>query len=110
MKFKQTALVVVVALSSTSLYAVESNPEKDVFFGTTHGHSSWLIDAFGSGNQKSGPEDGYRYPRGEAVTDIRRNLMPEFPACSRDTRVVMAAVRTAYGNRCCAFDSTRRTV
>ena len=39
-------------------HAVESNPEKDVYFSTTHGHSSWSIDAFALGNQKYGPEDG----------------------------------------------------
>ena len=38
---------------SSCLYAVESNPEKDVYFGTTHGHSNWSIDAFGLGNQKA---------------------------------------------------------
>ena len=30
---------------------VPVNPDKDVFFGTTHGHSNWSIDAFGLGNQ-----------------------------------------------------------
>lgn len=45
-------------------------PEKEVFFGTTHAHSSWSIDAFGSGNQKNGPEDGYRFARGEAVSHM----------------------------------------
>ena len=49
---------------------IPSNPEKDVYFGTTHGHSSWSIDAFALGNQKYGPEDGYRFARGEAVTHM----------------------------------------
>ena len=50
--------------------APKANPEKDVYFGTTHGHSSWSIDAFALGNQKYGPEDGYRFARGEAVTHM----------------------------------------
>ena len=60
---------ITMALSSPALYAVESNPEKDVF-GTTHGHSNWSIDAFGLGNQTAGPEDGYRFARGEAVSHM----------------------------------------
>ena len=65
-----SAIAIGMALSSSPLYAVESNPEKDVFFGTTHGHSNWSIDAFGLGNQKSGPEDGYRFARGESVSHL----------------------------------------
>ncbi|MFC1578911.1 DUF3604 domain-containing protein [Pseudomonadota bacterium] len=49
---------------------VSVNPEKDVFFGTTHGHSNWSIDAFGLGNQNAGPEDGYRFARGESVSHM----------------------------------------
>jgi hypothetical protein len=44
--------------------------DREVFFGTTHAHSSWSIDAFGLGNQQSGPEDGYRFARGEAVSHM----------------------------------------
>ncbi len=69
-KLKRSAIAITMALGSSALYAVESNPEKDVYFGTTHGHSSWSIDAFGLGNQKSGPEDGYRFARGEAVSHM----------------------------------------
>lgn len=61
------AFAAFIAFSSASLYAVDSNPEKDVYFGTTHAHSSWSIDAYGVGNQNSGPEDGYRFARGDAV-------------------------------------------
>ena len=46
------------------------HPEKDVYFGTTHGHSSWSLDAFALGNQKYGPEDCYRFARGKAVTHM----------------------------------------
>jgi len=63
-----------VGLSTHALAAgageVPVYPQKDVFFGTTHGHSSWSPDAFGLGNQKNGPEDGYRFARGEAVSHM----------------------------------------
>ena len=61
---------VALLLLAASAHAVEPNPELDVYFGTTHGHSSWSIDAFALGNQKYGPEDGYRFARGEAVTHM----------------------------------------
>ena len=69
-QLKYVAIAVAMILHNSTSYAVESNPEKDVFFGTTHGHSNWSIDAFGLGNQKSGPEDGYRFARGEAVSHM----------------------------------------
>ena len=49
---------------------VPYNVDKEVYFGTTHGHSSWSPDAFGLGNQKAGPEDGYRFARGESVSHM----------------------------------------
>lgn len=49
---------------------VPYNVDKEVYFGTTHGHSSWSPDAFGMGNQTAGPEDGYRFARGEKVTHM----------------------------------------
>ena len=66
---KRSALELLAILGATAAYAAEPNPE-NVYFGTTHAHSSWSIDAFGLGNQNSGPEDGYRFARGEAVTHM----------------------------------------
>ncbi len=63
-------LSAIVALSVGPLHAAESNPDKDVYFGTTHGHSNWSIDVYGLGNQEAGPEDGYRFARGEAVSHM----------------------------------------
>jgi hypothetical protein len=40
------------ALAATPAPAGASTPERNVYFGTTHGHSSWSIDAFAIGNQK----------------------------------------------------------
>jgi len=65
MKFNNAwiaAVVLAACLASTNVMAqVESSAERNVYFGTTHGHSSWSIDAFALGNQKYGPEDGYRF-------------------------------------------------
>ena len=48
----------------------QPNPDRNVYFGTTHGHSNWSIDANALGNSMAGPEDGYRFARGEAVAHM----------------------------------------
>ncbi len=47
---------------------VESNPEREAYFGETHVHTSWSFDAFVFGNTKAGPEDAYKYAMGETIT------------------------------------------
>jgi hypothetical protein len=50
--------------------SASSNRSQDqVYFGQTHAHSSWSIDAFGLGNTL-GPELGFRFARGEAVEHV----------------------------------------
>jgi hypothetical protein len=39
-----------------------------VYWGDTHVHSSWSPDAGGSGNRKLGPDEAYRFARGETIT------------------------------------------
>jgi hypothetical protein len=46
--------------------AVPENPLKDAFFGETHLHTSYSLDAFIGGNRRT-PEDAYRFARGEAM-------------------------------------------
>lgn len=43
------------------------NPDRDVFFGQTHLHTSWSLDAYVIGNTVTGPEEAYRYAMGEPV-------------------------------------------
>ena len=45
----------------------ERNPQRDAFFGETHVHTGWSFDAFIFGNTKTGPEDAYKYGRGETI-------------------------------------------
>ena len=57
-----------VAASMTPLACAEDNPERNVYFGETHLHTSWSIDAFAiSGPTYNGPADAYRYARGETI-------------------------------------------
>jgi hypothetical protein len=53
--------------ASYSPYASESFP-RDVYWGDTHVHSSWSIDAGNAGNTRVGPDEAFRFARGEAIT------------------------------------------
>src|SRR5262245_20000146 len=41
--------------------------DRKVFFGQTHVHTSWSIDAYIIGNHLTGPDEAYRYAQGEAI-------------------------------------------
>jgi hypothetical protein len=43
------------------------NPERDVFFGQTHLHTSWSMDAYIIGNTMAGPEEAYQFALGRPV-------------------------------------------
>ncbi len=44
-----------------------SNPDRDVFFGQTHVHTSWSLDAYVIGNTVTGPEESYQYALGAPI-------------------------------------------
>lgn len=46
---------------------VASNSERNVYFGELHLHTSWSLDAYGFGNQFIGPDEAYRFAKGEEV-------------------------------------------
>jgi Protein of unknown function (DUF3604) len=43
------------------------NPDRDCFFGQTHSHTSWSVDAYLIGNHITTPEDAYKYSMGMPV-------------------------------------------
>jgi len=55
-----------VILTAAPAFAQEV-PQRDVFFGETHVHTSWSFDAYIFGNTKTGPADAYRYAIGEPI-------------------------------------------
>ncbi len=61
-------IALAVALSGLMLSAVAAlatgNPQRDAFFGDTHGHSMLSSDAFGFGNQLT-PDNAYKLARGD---------------------------------------------
>lgn len=45
----------------------QKNPDRDAFFGQTHSHTSWSVDAYLIGNHLTTPEDAYKYSLGMPV-------------------------------------------
>jgi hypothetical protein len=47
--------------------ALQPNPERNAYFGETHIHTSWSVDAWVMGNRITGPADAYKYAQGETI-------------------------------------------
>ncbi len=47
--------------------AADKNPDRNAYFGETHVHTSWSLDAFAIGNMVNTPADAYKYFKGEPI-------------------------------------------
>jgi hypothetical protein len=47
--------------------SAQSNPERDAYFGETHIHTSWSVDAWVMGNRITGPDDALKYAQGQTI-------------------------------------------
>jgi predicted small lipoprotein YifL len=47
--------------------AAQPNPERNAYFGETHLHTSWSVDAWVIGNRLAGPDQAYRYAQGQTI-------------------------------------------
>src|SRR5262245_5168971 len=54
-------------LAVAPAWAAEGNPDRNVYFGQTHSHTSWSMDAYLIGNHATTPEDAYKYSMGLPV-------------------------------------------
>lgn len=54
-----------VGLASAPSFAQEKNPERNVYYGETHLHTSWSFDAYAFGDTQTGPESFYQYATGK---------------------------------------------
>ena len=59
------AAAVAIAFGPSS--AQQRNPERNAYFGETHVHTSWSLDAWLLGNRVTGPADAYKYFKGEPI-------------------------------------------
>lgn len=56
-----------IAQDTGTISDVHSNPLRDAFFGETHMHTAYSLDAYIGGTRLT-PSDAYRFARGESVT------------------------------------------
>jgi Protein of unknown function (DUF3604) len=47
--------------------SAQRNPERDAYFGETHIHTSWSVDAWVMGNRITGPADALKYAQGQTI-------------------------------------------
>jgi len=47
--------------------ALQPNPDRNAYFGETHIHTSWSVDAWLMGNRLTGPDDAYKYAQGQTI-------------------------------------------
>jgi len=59
-----TQLSMAAAAQSAAPVTVPSNPDRDAFFGQTHSHTSWSLDAYIIGNTITGPAEAYQFSMG----------------------------------------------
>jgi hypothetical protein len=45
----------------------QRNPLREAYFGETHVHTGWSFDAYIFGNTLTGPDEAYKYAKGEAI-------------------------------------------
>jgi hypothetical protein len=70
MKTKATVRILafmLLAILATVPALAQGNPEREAYFGETHVHTSWSLDAYIFGNMKTGPEDAYKFAMGQPI-------------------------------------------
>ena len=55
------------ALAGVPGLAQQRNPDRNAYFGETHLHTSWSVDAFLFGNHLTGPADALKYAQGQTI-------------------------------------------
>ena len=45
----------------------QAPPQREAFFGQTHSHTSWSLDAYIIGNHTTGPAEAYQFSMGQAI-------------------------------------------
>src|SRR5215831_3346167 len=68
MRLLLQSLFAILALTLQSpIAAAQPNSERNAYFGETHVHTSWSLDAFSIGNTITTPADAYKYFKGEPI-------------------------------------------
>ena len=69
------------------------NPDRDAYFGETHIHTSWSVDAWVMGNRITGPDEAFKYAQGQVIKhplgfDIKIETPLEFMGVTDDSEYV----------------------
>jgi hypothetical protein len=65
--FAPCLLTLMVASATVPASAQQPNPERNAYFGETHVHTSWSLDAWLFGDRTTDPSDAYKYFKGETI-------------------------------------------
>ena len=60
-------LLAFVLSSAGSARAQSPKPDRNAYFGETHIHTSWSVDAWVMGNRLTGPDDALKYAQGQTI-------------------------------------------
>jgi Protein of unknown function (DUF3604) len=60
------AIITTWTLAASPAFAAP-NPERDAYFGETHIHTSWSVDAWVMGNRITGPDEAFKYAQGQPI-------------------------------------------
>jgi len=60
-------VIAALAMAVSQTVAQEKNPERNAYFGETHIHTSWSVDAWVMGNRITGPDEAYKYAQGQTI-------------------------------------------
>jgi len=61
------SLILALAAAVAPVVAQEKNPERNAYFGETHVHTSWSLDAWLGGDRITDPADAYKYFKGQPI-------------------------------------------
>jgi hypothetical protein len=62
-----TVILALVGGLAAPILAQMKNSDRDAYFGETHVHTSWSLDAFALGHMLTNPGDAYKYFKGEPI-------------------------------------------
>jgi len=66
-RFRCCFLACAILVICASASAQTPNPERNVYFGEQHIHTSWSVDAWLFGNHLTGPKEAYEYAKGATI-------------------------------------------
>ncbi len=71
MKKRITLPALALFVAGLNTFAQQPNPARNAYFGETHMHTSWSVDAWVMGNRITGPNEAYQYAQGQTIKHPR---------------------------------------